>query len=679
MSGKEPMHEVFISYSTKDKTWGDAACAVLEANKVRCWIAPRDITPGTEWGAGIISGIDTCKIMVLIFSANANDSPQVRREVELAISKGMPVIPCRVEDVQPVGAMKYALSNTHWLDAFTPPVERQMTILAESVQALLGRPVKSASAKPFQGRGTHERTLPRQLRNWRVAAAIVASVLLVSALVAGIARTFNTKSGTKDDIAAANVDKQLAEVLVGGKNLPLLPLNRRASIASGRWRVEGDQLIQEDATMPYPDIYFGEFDWTDYDFSVHAKRFGGNDFFAVYCRWFDRNAYKFQVGSFGGRQAQLYRMDQADWSEVKKVPFPLRNNILYKTVLKARGNGYTAVVNGQVITEYVDPRHIGRQGRVALGTNSAACRFTKIEVRSRTGKLLWTGPPDIDVPKPMAGDQPAAVGLEPLEPTVVAGLPTGPPAAPNQGVSELAAPTRMLLPGAVLVGVNENDNGRSSPFRLEITERTGDNFKGIGSGDGGGHGMRSVALAGTVRASDVAYEFGNELAKQDKTPSNFANRVAFAGTFERGLLEGRFSTPDGKRLGVQKLNLAAVYTGTYQFVAGGGPKGKLRIEITQRQQNHFKGTLTYDDGPTTWVITGTVGKDDVQWQYGDMVSKYGGDCEKLTNNCRFTGTCKDGIVQGNFATLDNTQTGSLQATQLSDRQSGADSSEKKGK
>ena len=140
MGGSLPVkHEVFISYSTKDKNWADAACAVLERHRVRCWIAPRDIIPGSEWGAAIIGGIDGCKIMVLVFSANANDSSQVRREVERAISKGIIVLPLRVEDVRPQGAMEYALSNTHWLDAFTPPMERQMVVLAESVLALLKR------------------------------------------------------------------------------------------------------------------------------------------------------------------------------------------------------------------------------------------------------------------------------------------------------------------------------------------------------------------------------------------------------------------------------------------------------------------------------------------------------------------------------------------------------------
>jgi hypothetical protein len=49
-------HDVFLSYSSKDKTWADTACASLERHRVRCWIAPRDITPGDEWGAAIIKG-----------------------------------------------------------------------------------------------------------------------------------------------------------------------------------------------------------------------------------------------------------------------------------------------------------------------------------------------------------------------------------------------------------------------------------------------------------------------------------------------------------------------------------------------------------------------------------------------------------------------------------------------
>ncbi|MFL5243125.1 MAG: family 16 glycoside hydrolase [Gemmataceae bacterium] len=216
-----PIHEAFISHSTKDKTWADAACAVLEGHKIRCWIAPRDITPGTEWGAAINDGIDACKIMVLIFSTNANDSAQVRREVELAISKGMPVIPCRVEDVLPLGAMKYALSNTHWLDAFTPPVEGQLTVLAKSVQALLGKRQESSDQETAEAVASASQLLPvsrtaARRRRWRMGAVAAAGALVVGGLVVGYARTFKSN----DEIVKRQTDSTEAAVTPSGQETP---------------------------------------------------------------------------------------------------------------------------------------------------------------------------------------------------------------------------------------------------------------------------------------------------------------------------------------------------------------------------------------------------------------------------------------------------------------------------
>ncbi len=59
-------HDVIISYSANDKPTADAVCAKLEERGIRCWIAPRDILPGADYAASIISGIDSAKIMVLI-------------------------------------------------------------------------------------------------------------------------------------------------------------------------------------------------------------------------------------------------------------------------------------------------------------------------------------------------------------------------------------------------------------------------------------------------------------------------------------------------------------------------------------------------------------------------------------------------------------------------------------
>ena len=104
-------HDVFISHSAKDKATADAVCAVLESSGVRCWIAPRDVVPGMEWGECIIDAIEQSRIMVLVFSANANTSPQIRREIERAVNHGVAILPMRIENVLPGKALEYSLGT----------------------------------------------------------------------------------------------------------------------------------------------------------------------------------------------------------------------------------------------------------------------------------------------------------------------------------------------------------------------------------------------------------------------------------------------------------------------------------------------------------------------------------------------------------------------------------------
>ena len=116
-------HDVFISYSKLDKSMADALCATLESGGIRCWIAPRDVSPGVDWGEAIVKAIGGCGVMILVFSSHANESPQVRREVQRAFERGLTVIPLRVEDVAPVESLEYYIGPVHWLDALTPPLE----------------------------------------------------------------------------------------------------------------------------------------------------------------------------------------------------------------------------------------------------------------------------------------------------------------------------------------------------------------------------------------------------------------------------------------------------------------------------------------------------------------------------------------------------------------------------
>jgi hypothetical protein len=140
-------HDVFISYSSKDKDAGIAVCEGLERHGVRCWMAPRDIVPGQGWAKSILGAISNARVMVLLLTAEANVSPQIEREVERAVHRRVPIVPVRIEDVLPGEALEYFLSAPHWLDAFTPPLDQHLDRLAAAVRtALESRPAMKEPA-----------------------------------------------------------------------------------------------------------------------------------------------------------------------------------------------------------------------------------------------------------------------------------------------------------------------------------------------------------------------------------------------------------------------------------------------------------------------------------------------------------------------------------------------------
>ncbi|MGA1981843.1 MAG: AAA-like domain-containing protein [Acidobacteriaceae bacterium] len=134
--------DVFISYSSKDELAAQTVCRVLEHNGIRCWIAPRDIPGGVPWDNAIIEGINTTSIMVLIHSVNANESPQIKKELHLALSKKKTLIPLRIQRVHPDDELEFILTTVQWLDAFDSPLENQLQPLIKRVNDIL------ASSRP---------------------------------------------------------------------------------------------------------------------------------------------------------------------------------------------------------------------------------------------------------------------------------------------------------------------------------------------------------------------------------------------------------------------------------------------------------------------------------------------------------------------------------------------------
>lgn len=149
--------QIFISYSSKDQKEAFKVCELLEKNGKKCFIAPRDIRMGREYGEEIVDGIDGSEMMILLLSNNSNQSPHVLREVERAVSKNIPILTCKLEDVELSKSMEYFLMTHQWGNIgatgdYSKLVDWVNQVIKDSVNAPVTQPVKETKVKVGKNR-----------------------------------------------------------------------------------------------------------------------------------------------------------------------------------------------------------------------------------------------------------------------------------------------------------------------------------------------------------------------------------------------------------------------------------------------------------------------------------------------------------------------------------------------
>lgn len=112
------MAKVFISYSSKQFREASQVCEYLERHGVLCWMAPRNIDPGSNYASQIVQAIRDSSALVLLASNHTNVSGHVSNEVSLAFDCKKTIIPFKIENVQFSDEYLYYLGRKHWIDAF---------------------------------------------------------------------------------------------------------------------------------------------------------------------------------------------------------------------------------------------------------------------------------------------------------------------------------------------------------------------------------------------------------------------------------------------------------------------------------------------------------------------------------------------------------------------------------
>jgi hypothetical protein len=147
---------IFISHSSSDQKVAETICDALQSRGYSCWISSRDIGPGENFQESIVKAIRSAKLMLLVFTSNANNSNEIKKEIVLAGRYHLTVVPVRVEDVVPNDALAYEFATRQWIDLFRD-WERDIERLASQIGSILADGSRSGD----KGAPVSERPVPQ--------------------------------------------------------------------------------------------------------------------------------------------------------------------------------------------------------------------------------------------------------------------------------------------------------------------------------------------------------------------------------------------------------------------------------------------------------------------------------------------------------------------------------------
>jgi TolB-like protein len=207
----EPMR-VFISYASHDAAVAQSVCSELEAASFPCWIAPRDVVPGTLYADGIVRAINDSTILVVVLSKHALASAHVGKELERASSKRHPIIALRTDITPLTPAFEYFLSESQWIDVGAGGADAAIAKLVAAVRLHLV-PGSPRSHYPSPEAPASGRRAASSRRIW-----VIATVVVAVALVALLANKFRLAKHV-----AADQPTAAATSVASDKSIAVLP------------------------------------------------------------------------------------------------------------------------------------------------------------------------------------------------------------------------------------------------------------------------------------------------------------------------------------------------------------------------------------------------------------------------------------------------------------------------
>ncbi len=168
--------------------------------------------------------------------------------------------------------------------------------------------------------------------------------------------------------------------------------------SAGQWSVADGRVLQEGmgANLRLP---FGDPAWTDYEFTLEARKTGGSEGFLILFRVAgDDDFYWANLGGWSNQRHGLERgrAGEQRWHGVgRHVDGRIETERWYAIRVRCEGPHFEVWLDGRKVLDFTDGPEGHLRGRVGVGTWQTQAEFRNLKVASLDGKVLYDGLPEL--------------------------------------------------------------------------------------------------------------------------------------------------------------------------------------------------------------------------------------------------------------------------------------------
>jgi len=166
--------------------------------------------------------------------------------------------------------------------------------------------------------------------------------------------------------------------------------------AFGQWSVRDGQIVQEGMGTNVR-LTFGDENWTDYEYTLEAKKTGGQEGFLILFRVKnDKDFYWCNLGGWNNERHALERglTAQNGWGPIGPQPRGrIETEKWYAIKVRCEGRRFQVWLGEERVIDFTDDERAHLSGKVGVGTWATQATFRNLKVQSPAGAVLYEGLP----------------------------------------------------------------------------------------------------------------------------------------------------------------------------------------------------------------------------------------------------------------------------------------------